>query len=91
MSEAALTLHARQRVAQRGFRQGDLDLVMLLGHRTPDGYVLRDQDVQELIADLTRLRGVYVVAPDGVTVVSAYRASRRRVKRQLAKARSSVV
>ena len=46
---------------------------------------------EELIADLTRLRGVYVVAPDGVTVVSAYRASRRRVKRQLAKARSSVV
>jgi hypothetical protein len=56
MSESAVTLHARQRVAQRGFRQGDLDLVMLLGHRTPDGYVLRDQDVQELIADLPRLR-----------------------------------
>jgi len=84
-----LTPHARQRLAQRGFRKGDLDLVLLFGERVEDGFLLRDRDVDALVAALERLRGTFVVAPEGEVIVTAYHPSPRRMKKVLASGRRS--
>lgn len=86
--------HARMRAQQRGRRMRDFEVIVRIGTRTPDGYLVRDRDVDSLQSDLKRqikmleqLRGCYVVI-QGNTVVSIYRASRAKAQRLLRAARA---
>lgn len=83
------TRHVEQRAQQRGFRDGDLDLIAQLGTSTEDGVVLRRRDVDQvrtvvrrLLADLDRLEGSAVIVQDDA-IVSVYRPAASQLKRML--------
>ena len=83
------TRHVEQRAQQRGFREGDLDLITQLGTATEDGVVLRRRDVDQvrtvvrrLLADLERLEGSAVIVQDNA-IVSVYRAGPKKLRRML--------
>ena len=85
--ETKLTLHARMRIRQRGFRERDVDLILEQGTLTHDGVILTRKHVADLvadyrrkIADLTRLSGAAVFSEDGV-VVSIYRPDASKFRR----------
>lgn len=82
-----LTLHARQRIAQRGLTPHDIELLQLLGADVKDGLLACQKDFQELevylrrlVKRLQRLRGKRVVEREG-KIVTAYHASKRKQKR----------
>jgi hypothetical protein len=52
MNSLTLTQHAPTRMAQRGFRISDLELISLFGADTGDGYIVRTKDCQELESTL---------------------------------------
>jgi hypothetical protein len=91
MGNLDLTKHAQTRIQQRGFKTGDVDLIIELG--TPiagDAFLLTDEDVareiaarHEEIRRLKRLRGTKAVLNEGDCVVTAYRACTRTQKRNL--------
>jgi hypothetical protein len=91
MTSLTLTQHATTRMAQRGFRMSDLELITLIGTDTGDGYIVRTKDIQELenllrdiIGGLHRVRDKRVVIVDG-RLVTAYQPSkceRRRLLRR---------
>lgn len=83
------TRHVEERAQQRGFRDGDLDLIAQLGTSTEDGVVLRRRDVDQvrtvvrrLLADLDRLEGSAVIVQDDA-IVSVYRPAASQLKRML--------
>jgi hypothetical protein len=85
-----LTNHALERMAQRGIRMSDLDLILELGSEVDDGYLVRDKDCRELEAVLKqflnrvrRLKGKRVVVADGcvVTTFHARKGEQRRLLR----------
>ena len=77
-----LTLHAQQRVAQRGIRQVQIDLINLFGvdHLQKGGGMLcliPDRTIAELRAALDRCSGVALVKGEGDAVVTAFHQDRR--------------
>jgi len=91
MSDHVLTQHALIRIAQRGIRADDLDLIALLATEVEDGYFMRAKDCRELerrlrsLADrVHRLMGKRVVV-SGECIVTAYHAhvkTKQRLLRQ---------
>ncbi len=84
-----LSFHAQQRLQQRGLSTSDLDLVLMHGTETSDGYYLRRSDVRraerelrKLINQLNRLSGKYVIV-DGDTVITTYHPGKKKQKRIL--------
>ena len=81
-----ISFHAQQRLQQRGLTGSDLDLILMYGIETRDGYYMRRRDVKEaerelrkLIGQLNRLAGKYVVV-DGDTVITTYHPRKRKQK-----------
>ena len=76
MNIIQLTAHAKERVRQRGMREGDVDVIVACGTLIGDEtYVLRSNDVareierrKHEIARLERLRNRKVVVIDGTAV-----------------------
>jgi len=84
-----LTHHGNERLRQRGYRKGDIALVLAVGTPTGNAVLLMDHDVDEEIAEhrrriaqLERLRGTAVIL-DGDTVLSIYRPRRPKARRLL--------
>jgi hypothetical protein len=87
--ETALTRHGAERLRQRGYRKGDLDLVLALGTPAGNAVLLTDHDVDAEIAEhrrhiaqLERLRGTAVILA-GDRVLSVYRPRRSKFRRLL--------
>jgi len=90
MSQNQLTRHAVARMAQRGFRGDDHDLIRLIGTPVEDGYLVRDRDYQAaerelklLLERVRRLNGKRLVIAAGriVTAYPAGKATKRRLIR----------
>lgn len=94
MSTPALELtdHAALRLAQRGFRSGDLEWVMAIGSEVEGGFLVKEKDflavehaVKRRLQRLRQLVGKRVVI-EGDSIVTAYHAkpekARRLLKRQ---------
>tara|TARA_B100002051_G_scaffold218962_1_gene212271 strand:- start:223 stop:501 length:279 start_codon:yes stop_codon:yes gene_type:complete len=86
-----LSLHVQQRVQQRGMTRSDLDLILIHGTETRDGYLLRNQDAKRAEAELRRqighihrLAGKFIVVK-GETLVTAYHPTKRKEKNILRK------
>jgi hypothetical protein len=84
-----LTDHALGRMAQRGIRMSDLDLILELGSEVDDGYLVRDKDCRELetvlkqfLGRVRRLRGKRVVVTEGC-VITTFHARRSEQKHLL--------
>jgi hypothetical protein len=84
-----LTEHALIRMAQRGIRIRDAELIELVGSEVDDGFIVLDQDCRKLETDLKRLldavrrvRGKRLVVAEG-HVITAYYPSKRRQRRLL--------
>ena len=82
-----LSFHAARRQRQRGVSNSDIELVMRYGEAVDDGFVLSDRalalarrDIKRILQRLDHLAGVAVIEQDG-TLVTAYRADNRRVRR----------
>lgn len=82
--DVKLTLHALMRFAQRGFRDGDVDLVALIGTEVAGGYLVLRRDVADfernvkiLLEKLRRLIGKRLVVA-GNRVVTGYHAEPRK-------------
>lgn len=89
MSPSKLTKHAVLRMSQRGIRLDDLELAELIGTEVEGGCLVRRKDVQaferalkKLADQARRLSGKRVVRP-GDAVVTAYHATRAKVRRLL--------
>ena len=57
MNTLMLTDHATVRMAQRGIKIKDFDLIALIGTPVDDGYLVRDQDCQGLERDSSSALG----------------------------------
>lgn len=84
--------HAQQRLSQRGLTESDIELIILHGTETDDGFFLRQRDVGDLerelrglIRSLDRLKGKYVVI-SGETVLTAYHPEKSKEKKILRRA-----
>ena len=84
-----LSSHAQQRLRQRGLTRSDIDLILMHGTETRDGYYLRLRDVEDaenehrkLVNQLNRLAGKYVVV-EADTVITAYHPGKKKQKRVL--------
>ena len=87
-----ITCHAEKRMQQRGRCEADIAVITGYGTRTRDGYLLRQQDVDERtrvlkkeIERLHRLRGWAVITGDGGAVVTLYLVHRKKQCRMLAR------
>jgi urease gamma subunit len=81
MNTLMLTGHAAVRIAQRGIKLKDAELIAMIGTEVDDGYLVRTQDYQEvertLKSLLQRLRhvvGKRLVVANG-QIITAYHAS----------------
>jgi hypothetical protein len=86
-----LTMHAKNRLQQRGLSARQVELVMAHGTPVEDGYVMtkiaatdRITELKREMKDLERLKNVAVIDLKGV-VVTVYRVSDRRIRRMTAK------
>ena len=84
MTSEGLTQHALMRMAQRGFKGEDTDLIMYMGTEVEGGYFVREKDFQALDLKLKQLRdharrlvGKRLVV-EGERVVTAYHARRTK-------------
>lgn len=87
MSATRLTHHATTRLAQRGFRDDDVDLIQLIGTGVEDGIIVRkrdcqvaEQEIKRLLDRIRRLNGKRLVISSG-RVVTAYRAGKTTEQR----------
>jgi hypothetical protein len=78
MSELVLTNHATVRMAQRGFKLSDAELITLLGSEVEGGYFVKNKDCIEiekilrgLLEQIRRIRGKRLVIDKNV-VITAY-------------------
>jgi len=85
--EFQLSVHAEARQRQRGLTRKDVELVQRYGEQVDDGWVLSDcalelarKEIKRTLQRLDHLAGVAVVEKGG-TIVTAYRATGKRVKR----------
>ena len=84
------TKHGLRRMQQRGYRNGDIELVMEYGTDVDDGYMLTKQDVHQTVEGLKRrirklegLKGTYVVLGESDELITTYRPDRSRTSRLL--------
>jgi hypothetical protein len=81
-----LSFHAQQRARQRGTKGSDINLIVIYGTETRDGYFLRHKDIEDAEKEhkkkLYRLSGRYVVVKDD-TVITVYHPCKQRRKRVL--------
>jgi hypothetical protein len=89
MSTLTPTDHATMRMAQRSIKIEDSDLIELIGTEVDDGYLVRDQDYQQvereikkLLERVRRIRGKRLIVANG-RIVTAYHASERCQRRLL--------
>lgn len=89
MNSSCLTQHAILRMAQRGIRLDDLELINAFGTEVESGTILLRKDAQaveryakKLIAQVRRNIGMRMVC-DVDTVITAYRANRGKERRLL--------
>ena len=84
MRDIKLSRHAEMRLRQRGFRNVDVEVVLLAAtHLSGDAFFLSDQDVQREIAvrkreiqQFERLRGAEMIVEGGVLVTAYHRAGK---------------
>jgi hypothetical protein len=83
MNTLVRTEHAAMRMAQRGIRINDSELIALIGTEVDDGYLVLAKDCQRLDQEMKgflnrvwRLKGKRLVSVDG-RILTAYHASRR--------------
>jgi len=95
MSTLILTGHAAVRMAQRSISPKDSELMLLIGTRVDDGYLVREKDYQEaermvkgLLQRLRRLVGKRLIVAEG-QIVTAYHASSTSQRRLLRNAHES--
>jgi len=88
-STLILTGHAAVRMAQRGIRLKDADLIALIGTEVDGGYLVLTKDCQKIERELKRflervwrMCGKRLVVTNG-QVLTAYTASRRYQRRLL--------
>ena len=87
MEPPRYSIHAAQRLQQRGMREKDIDLVLACGTQVDDdSFLLTENDVarekrrrKREIQTLERLSGVKVVVRQGV-IVTCFRATKRQIK-----------
>jgi hypothetical protein len=84
MTSLVPTQHAAARMAQRGIRARDADLIALIGTEVADGYLVRSKDVQvaereikHLLARIRRLNGKRLITAEG-RIITAYHATHRQ-------------
>lgn len=89
MSELILTNHATIRMAQRGFKLRDAELITLLGSEVEGGYLVRDKDcieiekmLRSLLEQIRRIRGKRLVVEKSA-IVTAYFPTREKKRRIL--------
>jgi len=89
MGALSITNHALTRMAQRGIRSNDLDLILAVATEVDDGLLVRRKDVllierqvKALLKRLHRLEGKRLVVSDG-HLVTAYHASAPQQSRLL--------
>ncbi len=89
MSALPLTAHAMVRMAQRGIRIEESDLIVQFGTPVDDGFLFREEDCQALESEMKmwlerikRLRGKRLVVANG-QIVTAYHATKRQRRRLL--------
>jgi hypothetical protein len=83
------TNHAVERFSQRGFAVDDTEIIIQLGTEVKDGFLVCDREVRKMeeqarafLRRLDRLRGARLVI-EGSTVITVYRASKRKQKQLL--------
>lgn len=84
-----MSTHAIQRIRQRGLCEDDIGLICEAGEEFGDGYLMSARAVSKRVGQLKaeiqrleRLRGIVLIEQDD-TLVTAYRADRKRCKRIL--------
>jgi len=84
-----LTHHAAQRMAQRGFRPSDIEVVLLIATEVEGGYFVRENDARLFAEDLRkraeqieRMAGKRLVIRDNM-LVTAYHATPAKTRRLL--------
>ncbi|GFZ98752.1 hypothetical protein GCM10010923_03720 [Blastomonas marina] len=89
MGALGISRHARTRMAQRGLREADIDLILRLGSEVEGGILVRRKDFERYAAGLRdqlrraeRLVGKRLVMADD-TLVTAYHSSGTDTKRLL--------
>jgi hypothetical protein len=89
MTVLHLTAHAALRIAQRGMRPDDLEIIHLIGTEVEGGYLVREKDFQALDRALRRFRdrarrlvGKRIVI-EGKELLTAYHAERSKQRRLL--------
>ena len=87
MNAFTVTSHAALRMAQRGMSMRDAELVALIGTEVDDGYLVLaknckkfESELKVLLDRVRRLQGKRLVTANG-RIVTAYSASKRRVRR----------
>ena len=82
-----MSRHAESRIRQRGIAPGAIDILRQFGETVDDGFILTDQAIDEgrralraQIEQLEKLRGIALIEVGG-TVITVYRASKKRVRR----------
>jgi hypothetical protein len=92
MNASSLSQHALSRMDQRAIRQGDVDLIKLIGTEVSDGFIVLDRDRQEaeralqlLLDRVRRLAGTRMVVA-GECVVTVYRAEKQKERRLVRRA-----
>ena len=84
-----MTKHAKRRMAQRGIKLKDAELLEIIGTPVDDGYLVRTKDCQsaereikQLLDRIRRLEGKRLVTVDG-KLVTAFHIRRREERRLL--------
>jgi hypothetical protein len=84
-----ISIHAGQRLRQRGLQESDLERIRSSGEEFSEGYLMSDRAIRERVSmlkreiqRLERLKGA-VLIEQGNTLVTVYRADRKRCCRIL--------
>ena len=84
-----MTKHAKRRMAQRGIKLRDAELIEIIGTPVDDGYLVRTKDCQsaereikQLLDRIRRLEGKRLVTANG-NLVTAFHTRRREERRLL--------
>ena len=84
-----MTKHAKRRMAQRGIKLRDAELIEIIGTPVDDGYLVRtkecqsaEREIKQLLHRIRRLEGKRLVTANG-TLVTAFHITRREERRVL--------
>ena len=85
-----ITKHAALRMAQRGIRVRDAELIALIGTEVDNGFLVLSRDVHEwvhalkrLINRITRLEGKLLITAQQMVVKTAFHTSRQQQRKRL--------